>query len=177
MADSTLSADFVIIGAGIVGAMMGAKLARTGASVLMLEAGGPSDRGVFVARFHNASRRGDWMTPYPSIPTAPHPIYRPEDNNYFEQAGPEPYKAEYIRQVGGTSWHWAAQAWRNVPNDFRIHSLYGVGKDWPFDYDDLEPYYQEVEEIMVWAALPRPARPAASLSPWVKWPCLMPCSA
>ena len=77
MADSTLSADFVIIGAGIIGAMMGAKLARSGASVLMLEAGGPSDRGVFVARFHNASRRGDWMTPYPSIPTAPHPIYRP----------------------------------------------------------------------------------------------------
>ena len=148
MADNNLSADFVIIGAGVIGAMMGAKLARSGASVLMLEAGGASDRGVFVARFRNTSRRGDLMAPYPSIPTAPHPIYRPEDNNYLVQAGPEPYKAEYIRQVGGTSWHWAAQAWRNVPNDFKTQSLYGVGKDWPFDYDDLEPYYQEVEEIM-----------------------------
>lgn len=148
MADTNTSADFVIIGGGIVGPMMGAKLARSGASVLILEAGGKSDRGVFVSRFRNTSRRGDLMAPYPSIPTAPHPIYRPDDNNYLLQAGPDPYKAEYIRQEGGTTWHWAAQAWRNVPNDFRIHSLYGVGKDWPIDYDDLEPYYQEVEEIM-----------------------------
>ncbi|HMN57568.1 MAG TPA: GMC family oxidoreductase [Ottowia sp.] len=148
MADSQLSADYVIVGSGIVGAMPGAKLARSGASVLMLEAGGASDRGVFVARFRNASRRGDWMTPYPSIPSAPHPIYRPDDNGYLVQAGPYPYPAEYVRQVGGTSWHWAAHAWRNLPNDFRIRSLYGVGVDWPFDYDDLEPYYQEAEEIM-----------------------------
>lgn len=148
MAETNLSADFVIIGGGIVGPMMGAKLARSGASVLILEAGGKSDRGVFVSRFRNTSRRGDLMAPYPSIDTAPHPIYRPDDNGYLLQAGPEPYKAEYIRQEGGTSWHWAAQAWRNVPNDFRAQTLYGVGKDWPIDYDDLEPYYQEVEEIM-----------------------------
>jgi choline dehydrogenase-like flavoprotein len=64
------------------------------------------------------------------------------------QAGLYPYPAEYIRQVGGTSWHWAAQAWRLVPNDMKIKGLYGVGVDWPFSYEDLEPFYQEIEEIM-----------------------------
>ncbi|WP_417283523.1 GMC family oxidoreductase [Comamonas sp.] len=148
MAESTKSADYVIVGAGIIGAMLATKLAKAGASVLMLEAGDHVKRGEIVSRFRNSPRRSDWMSPYPSLDTAPHPIYRPEENNHLVQAGPYPYKAEYIRQVGGTSWHWAAHAWRNVPGDFKIKSLYGVGVDWPFDYDDLEPYYQEAEEIM-----------------------------
>ena len=105
MADTTNSADYVIVGAGIIGAMLATKLAKAGASVLMLEAGDHVKRGEIVARFRNSTRRSDWMSPYPSLDTAPHPIYKPEDNNHLVQAGPYPYKAEYIRQVGGTSWH------------------------------------------------------------------------
>ena len=147
MAD-TLSADFVVVGSGIIGSLVSRKLALAGASVIILEAGPRVTRAELVARFRNSPRRSDWMSPYPSVPWAPHPIYQPEPNNHIMQAGAYPYAAEYIRQVGGTSWHWAAHAWRNVPNDFRIKSLYGVGVDWPFGYDDLEPFYQEAEEIM-----------------------------
>src|SRR5690606_9873038 len=43
---------------------------------------------------------------------------------------------------------WAAQAWRNVPSDLRTHSLYGVGVDWPISYEELDPYYQQAEDIM-----------------------------
>lgn len=142
------SADFVVIGSGIIGSVVARRLAEAGASVLILEAGPRVTRGEIVARFRNSTRRSDWMSPYPPSPWAPHPVYLPEPNNYLTQAGPYPYAAEYIRQVGGTTWHWAAHAWRNVPNDFRIKSLYGVGVDWPFGYDELEPYYQEAEEIM-----------------------------
>lgn len=147
MADS-LSADFVVIGSGIIGSLAARKLALAGASVLILEAGPRVTRAELVARFRNSPRRSDWMSPYPPAPWAPHPVYLPEPNNHIVQAGPYPYAAEYIRQVGGTSWHWAAHAWRNVPNDFKIKSLYGVGVDWPFGYDDLEPFYQEAEELM-----------------------------
>ena len=147
MAD-TLSADFVVVGSGIIGSLVARKLALAGASVIILEAGPRVTRGELVARFRNSPRRSDWMSPYPPAAWAPHPIYQPEPNNYLVQAGPYPYAAEYIRQVGGTTWHWAAHAWRNVPNDFRIKSLYGVGVDWPMSYDDLEPFYQEAEEIM-----------------------------
>ncbi len=144
----TRAADFVVIGSGIIGALLARKLALAGASVLILEAGPWVKRAEIVARFRNSPRRSDWMSPYPPALWAPHPVYQPEDNGYLVQGGPYPYKAEYIRQVGGTSWHWAAHAWRNVPNDFHIKSLYGVGVDWPFDYKELEPYYQEAEDIM-----------------------------
>lgn len=32
-----------------------------------------------------------------------------------------------------------------IPNDFRIQSLYGRGRDWPIGYDDLEQYYNKAE--------------------------------
>jgi len=159
------SADFVVIGSGIIGSLTARKLVQAGASVIILEAGPRVTRGELVARFRNSPRRGDWLSPYPSAPWAPHPVYQPSDNGYLVQAGPYPYAAEYIRQVGGTSWHWAAHAWRNVPNDFKIRSLYGVGVDWPLTYDDLEPFYQEAEEIMGVSGAPNTGSPRSKPFP------------
>ena len=164
MADQ-LSADFVVIGSGIIGALTARKLALAGASVLILEAGPRVTRDELVARFRNSPRRSDWMSPYPPAPWAPHPVYLPKDNGYLVQAGPYPYPAEYIRQVGGTTWHWAAHAWRNVPNDFRIKSLYGVGVDWPITYEELEPFYQEAEEIMGVSGAPNTGSPRSKPFP------------
>ena len=81
------------------------------------------------------------------------------------QAGPYPYPAEYIRVVGGTTWHWAAHMWRNVPNDFRIKSLYGVGQDWPITYDDLEPWYYEAEVKTGVSGAPNTGSPRAKPFP------------
>lgn len=159
------SADFVVIGSGIIGSLAARKLAQAGASVLILEAGPRVTRDELVARFRNSTRRSDWMSPYPSTPSAPHPVYQPKDNGYLVQAGPYPYPAEYIRQVGGTSWHWAAQAWRNVPADFRLRSLYGVGVDWPISYEVLEPFYQEAEEIMGVSGAPNTGSPRSKPFP------------
>lgn len=158
MADA-LSADFVVVGSGIIGSLVARKLALAGASVIILEAGPRVTRGELVARFRNSPRRSDWMSPYPPAAWAPHPVYQPEPNNYLMQAGPYPYAAEYIRQVGGTTWHWAAHAWRNLPNDFRVKSLYDVGVDWPMTYEDLEPFYQEAEEIMGVSGAPNTGSP------------------
>jgi glucose dehydrogenase len=164
MPDS-LSAEIVVIGSGICGCLTAERLARSGRSVLILEAGPRVTREQLVLYYRNAARKGDWMAPYPPTEWAPHPTYNPPEgsnkdqdkgptpgspseaqgNGYLVQAGPYPYPAEYIRAVGGTTWHWAAHMWRNLPNDFRMKSLYGVGKDWPLTYDDLEPWYYEAE--------------------------------
>ncbi len=154
-----LSADYIVIGSGICGALFARRLALQGASVLILEAGPRVTRAEIVARFRNATRKSDWMAPYPPAPWAPHPIYKPESNNYLVQAGVYPYDAEYIRIVGGTAWHWAAQAWRLIPSDMRMQSLYGVAVDWPMTYDDLDPFYQEAEEIMGVSGLPNTGSP------------------
>ena len=47
--------------------------------------------------------------------------------------------------VGGSSVVFAAHWQRNMPSDFRVRSLDGVGDDWPLSYEELEPYYLRVE--------------------------------
>lgn len=49
---------------------------------------------------------------------------------------------------GGSSNCWYACTPRFMPSDFRMKSLYGVAQDWPLRYEDLEPYYTEVETLM-----------------------------
>ena len=50
--------------------------------------------------------------------------------------------------VGGGSNCWWACTPRLLPNDFRMQSAYGVGRDWPISYDELEPYYARAESLM-----------------------------
>src|SRR3954463_9579510 len=60
-----LSADVVVIGSGICGALTARKLARKGAYVLMLGAGPRVTRARLLANFRNSPRRSDWMSHYP----------------------------------------------------------------------------------------------------------------
>jgi choline dehydrogenase-like flavoprotein len=48
---------------------------------------------------------------------------------------------------GGSNCWWAATP-RLLPNDFRLKTTYGVGRDWPVTYDELEPHYTAAEELM-----------------------------
>ena len=62
-----------------------------------------------------------------------------------------------MNAVGGTSIHWMTQSWRFLPWNFKIVSesikRYGPNSipkdstsiDWPFDYAELEPYYDKHE--------------------------------
>jgi len=49
---------------------------------------------------------------------------------------------------GGSSNCWWGCTPRFMPSDFKMKSLYGVAQDWPIDYNDLDPYYYEAEELM-----------------------------
>ena len=49
---------------------------------------------------------------------------------------------------GGNSKCWWGGASRMMPGDFQLRTRYGVGYDWPVNYDDLEPYYCQTENIM-----------------------------
>lgn len=142
-----LSADVVIVGSGVAGSLVAHQLALAGKSVLMLEAGPKLKRWEIVERFRNQADKMDFMQPYPATDYAPHPEFSP-DNHYLIQKGEHPYDAQFIRAVGGTTWHWAASAWRFLPNDFKLKSLYGVGRDWPFEYQELEKWYFLAEQAL-----------------------------
>ncbi len=64
---------------------------------------------------------------------------------YLLQNGAYEFKTEYVRAVGGTTWHWTGITPRFLPIDFEIATRYGVGRDWPIRYADLEPYYLRAE--------------------------------
>jgi choline dehydrogenase-like flavoprotein len=50
---------------------------------------------------------------------------------------------------GGNSKCWMGGTTRMMPGDFKLKSRYGVGMDWPMDYDDLEGHYGTVEQVML----------------------------
>jgi len=149
-AQGDASADIVIVGSGIVGALMANELVRQGYSVLILEAGLRLERAQVVENWRNmpfANRAGsDFQGLYPQSPYAPAPLYFPP-NNYVQVTGPNAagFQQGYLRAVGGTTWHWAASCWRHHPHDFTMQSRYGVGRDWPISYDELEPWYCRAE--------------------------------
>lgn len=141
---NNISADVVIVGSGVAGGLVAHRLASAGASVTMLEAGPRFARWQILRNFRNSPAKGDFAAPYPSMPYAPHPEYSPA-NQYLIQKGPTPYNVQYLRLVGGTTWHWAAAAWRLLPSDFKLKTTYGVGRDWPFPYETLAPWYDAAE--------------------------------
>lgn len=49
---------------------------------------------------------------------------------------------------GGSSNCWYACTPRFLPNDFKMKTLYGVANDWPVQYEELDPYYEQVEDLM-----------------------------
>jgi len=144
-----MDADVVIVGSGVSGGLVASRMARAGKSVIVLEAGPRVTRRDIVERFRSAPVKLSLAnmklqgagSPYPSMPYAPSTY-----GDYLELTGPVKYNTSYLRVVGGTTWHFGSALWRMIPNEFRLNSLYGRGRDWPISYDDLEPYYQQAEE-------------------------------
>lgn len=152
----TINADVVIVGAGVVGGLMAWRLSQQGLNVVILDAGARVNRVDAINRFKNSVDKGA-NSPYEMMPWAP----VPDDNNplsYYVQPDLPPegspqeplkqmaFEGFFMRLVGGTSWHWTGHAERLFPNDFKMNTAYGVGKDWPISYDEIQPYYNQVEE-------------------------------
>jgi len=141
MAD--IEADVIIVGSGVAGALLAAKLAEAGVKVAILEAGTRVDRAEATQRFWDAAIKVP-ECPYPPSPQADHPISNDPDY-WYRQLGPDKFKSTYLKVLGGTTWHWLGTCLRYVPNDFRLSTRYGRGIDWPISYADLEPFYGQAE--------------------------------
>ena len=152
MAIDLKKTDVVIIGLGAVGGLAALPLARAGLDVVGLEA-------------------GSWLTPRDFAPDELRNNFRgwpqaaQKANNEIPTHRPNasaPYSPRLpihpmMNAVGGTSLHYWAQSWRLNPWDFKVVSettrRYGASRipkgstieDWPFNLDELEPYYDKVE--------------------------------
>ena len=151
MADAQ-SADVVVVGSGVCGAMVAHEAVKAGLSVLILEAGPRGERSDYWQRFMNLPAgnraRSDFQSPFPQSPYAPFPMFGNDDYLIVKGRDAGAFRQGYLRVVGGTTWHWSGLCWRHLPVDLRLKSTYGVGRDWAISYEDLEPYYTKAESEM-----------------------------
>jgi choline dehydrogenase-like flavoprotein len=150
--------DAVVVGAGISGAIIANSLASAGNRVLIVEAGPAEDRTIegyerYLDRFYGTAFK-DNQSPYPPNANAPMPRStdarairpgHPDASAYLVQNGPFSTDTTYTRVLGGTTMHWEGKTPRFLPEDFDLFTRYGQGRDWPIDYDQLEPYYRQAE--------------------------------
>lgn len=141
----------VVVGAGAAGGIVAKELACAGLSVVLLERG----------RWYTANdcRKDDLRNQRVTVLGN---AFGPEDEGnprvWVNAAGTAqtvlPSEGSYQNNaacVGGGTLSYGAQAWRFLPQDFRMKSTYGVPagsslEDWPISYDDLEPFYGQAEQ-------------------------------
>ena len=140
-------AQVVIIGSGVAGALCAYRLATKGIKVILLEAGPRVERGDIIENFRDTAEQ-NLTSGYPNPDYAPRPEWVSNEDDFFSEVGPEKMRAEYLRVVGGTTWHWSGITPRLIPSDFEMKSTYGIGENWPIDYATLEPYYAQAEREM-----------------------------
>ncbi len=131
-----IESEVCVLGAGVAGALVAARLAEAGVgSITVVDAGRAADPPA--RRPDRAARWLDYMErPWPGDRV----VGRPPPGDAAGGAVQKP-----TMYVGGQATHWTAQTPRFTPEDFRLHSLYGYGRDWPISYEDLEPHYDEAE--------------------------------
>jgi quinoprotein glucose dehydrogenase len=128
--------DILIVGSGITAALMAARLSETTSRrITVVEAGGAT-----TPMRERARARERWVA-YGESPWK-------RDHLDDQNALGETWGYSPSMNVGGLAMHWGGVSPRYSPEDFRLRSLYGVGDDWPFTYDELDPFYQEAEERM-----------------------------
>jgi choline dehydrogenase-like flavoprotein len=124
--------DCVVIGLGAGGAPLLARLAMAGLKVVALEA-------------------GPWHNPEKDFATDE----KAQDflfwNDERLSAGHDPLamgKNNSGTGVGGSTLHYTAYTPRPLPDDLTLQRDFGKGEDWPVSYQELEPYYEELEQFL-----------------------------
>jgi glucose dehydrogenase len=149
--------DICILGAGIAGGMVASQLAKRGKKVIIIEAGQRFDFNKRLEQLRRAEVLGTPLWPW-SVPGR---------DEYVDTSSRElgyHYKLNELRikAVGGSTLHWGGLAQRLRESDFRAHTTYGHGIDWPISYDEIEPYYCRAEAEIGVSGLQNPDDPPRS---------------
>jgi choline dehydrogenase-like flavoprotein len=118
--------DVCIVGIGACGGVVARALAKAGLSVIGLEAGPRYDPSVDFENDEAEMLKLLW-------------------SGSRVTSGQDPINPWSGTGVGGGTLVWCGVTPRFHVNDFRTASVDGVGVDWPLTYDDLVPYYDQIE--------------------------------
>lgn len=124
--------DAVVIGTGAGGGPLLWRLARAGLSVVALEAGTHWNPTEDFATDEKAQAKLFWRDE--RLSAGSDPLAFGSNNSGIG--------------VGGSTLHYTAYVPRPQRDDFHLHRDFGVGCDWPIGYADLEPYFDELEQLI-----------------------------
>jgi choline dehydrogenase-like flavoprotein len=145
--------DLIVVGTGFASTFFlyqYLKKAPANATVLVLERG---------HLFAHADRRKTLAGE-----TVPSAKINPEPGQTYINKNKDKHWA-FTVGFGGSSNCWYGCTPRFLPSDFRMKSLYQVGEDWPVTYEELEPYYTQVENLMAIAGPERTPFPKSERYP------------
>jgi choline dehydrogenase-like flavoprotein len=123
--------DLIIIGTGAGGGTLARHLAPSGKRILLLE-------------------RGDWLPREPENWQS-HDVFVDNryvsDDTWYDDKG-KPFQPQVHYFVGGATKLYGAALYRLRREDFGELKHYdGISPAWPISYDEIEPYYQQAEEL------------------------------
>jgi choline dehydrogenase-like flavoprotein len=126
----------VVIGSGPPGATAALFLARAGCKVLLLEAGAERGALALTVRVRGVTV-ANWRR-------------KPLTNRLDGLARSGDPSAEYYEELtpGGLTNHWSCAVPRFSPDDFADARRSGEANEWPVDYAELAPWYDQVEPLL-----------------------------
>ena len=143
--------DVCIIGSGAGGSPIAYELSHAGYDVVVLEKGKWFKEEDFSKDELAVCRREIYS---PRLEDEFHIVNVKENGKWTRYDGRE-YSWSFWNGciVGGASNFMSGYFHRLKPNDFKLKSTYGEieganVEDWPISYDELEPYYTKVEQIV-----------------------------
>ncbi|MFK0092307.1 GMC oxidoreductase [Pseudomonas sp. NPDC090592] len=154
--------DVVVVGSGAAGGFAVKELTERGFEVLLLEAGRAITAEDFKTDFAGPREKGMQLWARAKAALAGQPVqskvamYAKQLSHLFVNDREHPYSTPsghpflWIRgkQLGGRLHTYGRMLLRWSDYDFKAASRDGQGEDWPIGYEDLAPYYDQVEGFL-----------------------------
>ncbi len=154
--------DAIVVGSGATGGWAAKVLTEKGMTVLVLEAGRQLNPDKDF-REHTFPYELKYRGLVPGAKYAPrqpiqsrcyaaseygHHLFVDDIDNPYTTPEEKPFWWIRGRHVGGRSVTWGRQSYRLSNYDFKAAERDGYGEPWPISYEDLEPYYNQVEDFV-----------------------------
>ncbi|WP_352423251.1 GMC family oxidoreductase [Proteiniphilum sp.] len=142
--------NVVVVGAGAGGGIVAKELAVSGLSVILFERGYWPDYDKHINDELISQRTQVLDSAYgPDWKKNPRVLVNPDGERRVVTPAVGGY-GHNAACVGSGTVTYGAMAWRFMPEDFMLKTLYGhvegsTLEDWPITYDNLEPYYTKAE--------------------------------